>query len=87
MVLLRQPHLIGSEGSKGALSLVVAVIEPAAVIGGGKLVCVARQYRKGRVCMILQVGFITQLQHSTELQCLNWVIFPIVALCAPTDKF
>ncbi len=47
--------------------MAVAVLAPEVVIGAVKLVCVARQYRKGRVCMVLQVYFITQLQHISKL--------------------
>lgn len=59
------------------------VVAVAVVIGGVKLLYVARQYRKGRVYVVLQVYFITQLQHIFKLQCMNWVSFTLpCTLCS-----
>lgn len=61
--------------------MAVTVLAAVVVIGALKLVCVARQYRKGRVCMVLQVYFITQLQRTLKLQCMNWVRFTLPGSC------
>lgn len=59
------------------------VLAVAVVIGGVNVLYVARQYRKGRVYVVLQVYFITQLQYIFKLQCMNWFSFTLpCTLCS-----
>lgn len=79
--LRKQDLLIGPNDSKRAFWLVVAILAQAVGITVVKQARVVRQYKKGRVCMVLQVYFITQLQHISELKSMNWVSFTLPGFC------